>query len=439
APSPMTTRTARYWPAGSEPPRQDVSAKANVPTSTRTSCGSSRSAKALRAASSRRDSRSFTQRSIWTLSSGSCQEAISRSTASRTASLAAWSSGASEWAKTCRRSKLSGECAHWLLRKTPWLSASRSAADATSAATSNAPAASRIPVLCCIVISSLARAAPGLRLHRHVALQVLQSRLFKARDLRLGDADLLCYLHLSPPVEEPHGQDEFLPFTELGHALPDGDPVHPDALFTVLVADLVHDVNGVAAVVVDGLKKGDGVLDGVQGVDHFFPGQPQLFGDLPDGRLRGILVHQGVPHLKRLVSDVPQRPAHPDGVVVPEVAADLSDDHGHGVRREADVLAQVEVVDGLHQADATHLKEVVDVLAPVVEPLDDAEDEPQVPLHQLGTGLLVALPHLLEQLAHAFVGQHGELGRVDTADLDLVQLHATPSSSLCNDSMAAAN
>ena len=41
-----------------------------------------------------------------------------------------------------------------------------------------------------------------------------------------------------------------------------------------------------------------------------------------------------------------------------------ADDHGHAVGGEAHRLADVEVVDGLDEAHAAHLEQVVGVLAP---------------------------------------------------------------------------
>ncbi len=47
----------------------------------------------------------------------------------------------------------------------------------------------------------------GLLLHRHVALQIFEGRLFQPGDLCLGDPDLLCDLHLRPPIKKAHRQD----------------------------------------------------------------------------------------------------------------------------------------------------------------------------------------------------------------------------------------
>ena len=66
----------------------------------------------------------------------------------------------------------------------------------------------------------------------------------------------------------------------------------------------------------------------------------------------------------------------------------------------------VEVVDGLDEADAAHLEQVVDVLAPGGEALDHAEHQPQIPGDQLLPGGLVSLPDPEKQLTCALRGQH---------------------------------
>ena len=52
----------------------------------------------------------------------------------------------------------------------------------------------------------------------------------------------------------------------------------------------------------------------------------------------------------------------------------------------------VEVVDGLDEADAAHLEQVVDALTPGGEALDHAEHQPEVPGDELLPGGLVPLP-----------------------------------------------
>ena len=56
---------------------------------------------------------------------------------------------------------------------------------------------------------------------------------------------------------------------------------------------------------------------------------------------------QGFPGLHGLVGSVPQGAADTDGIVVPEIPADLPKDHGDRVGGETDVLGDVKIVDGL--------------------------------------------------------------------------------------------
>ena len=51
------------------------------------------------------------------------------------------------------------------------------------------------------------------------------------------------------------------------------------------------------------------------------------------------------------------------------------------------------MVDGLDEADAPHLKQVVQIFPAVYEPLHHAEHQPQIPVDELLPGFLVPLPH----------------------------------------------
>ena len=73
-----------------------------------------------------------------------------------------------------------------------------------------------------------------------------------------------------------------------------------------------------------------------------------------------------------MVGQVADGAADPHGVVVPQVALDLADDHRHAVGREPHVLRRVKVVDGLDEPDAPDLKQVVHVLAAARKPLYNA-------------------------------------------------------------------
>ena len=50
------------------------------------------------------------------------------------------------------------------------------------------------------------------------------------------------------------------------------------------------------------------------------------------------------------------------------------------------ILGYIKVVDGFHQPDTAHLKQVVQIFAPVCEPLDDAQNQPQVAVNELVAG-----------------------------------------------------
>ena len=90
--------------------------------------------------------------------------------------------------------------------------------------------------------------------------------------------------------------------------------------------------------------------------------------------------------------------------------------HGNAIGGEFDLLVRVEVGDGLHQADAAHLEQVVGTFSPFVEPLDDAQHQPQVALNQLFPGFFVAGFGEPEQCVHFCVGQGAQSGGVHAAD-----------------------
>ena len=54
---------------------------------------------------------------------------------------------------------------------------------------------------------------------------------------------------------------------------------HPVLFFILLVTDLIHDIERIAAVRVDGLVQAHGILYGVQGVGDILRGNADLCGD----------------------------------------------------------------------------------------------------------------------------------------------------------------
>ena len=61
----------------------------------------------------------------------------------------------------------------------------------------------------------------------------------------------------------------------------------------------------------------------------------------------GPAAFQCLPGLHGLVGGIAQAAADPQGVVVPQEAPDLPDDHGHAVGGKPHRLGRVKVVDGL--------------------------------------------------------------------------------------------
>ena len=99
--------------------------------------------------------------------------------------------------------------------------------------------------------------------------------------------------------------------------------------------------------------------------------------------------------------------------------------HGHAVGGKADLFIRVEVGDGLDQADAPHLEQVIGAFPPFVKTLDHAEYQPQIPLDELFPGLFIPSLGQTEQCVHFLVGQRLQPCGVDAADFYL-SLHGLP-------------
>ena len=130
-----------------------------------------------------------------------------------------------------------------------------------------------------------------------------------------------------------------------------------------------------------------------------------------------------VPGLEDPVGGVPHAAGDPDGAVVSEIPPDLSDDHGHAVGGKAHRLVDVKIIPPLDQAHASHLKEIVRVLAPAGKALNDREHQPQISFNEILPGLPVSRLGPAQELHGLLVFQNLELGCVDARDFDL-SLHA---------------
>ena len=230
---------------------------------------------------------------------------------------------------------------------------------------------------------------------RRYALQLLpdgaDGSLFQAAHLGLGYADLRRNLHLGLSLVEAHHQNAALPGRQAADGVLQGNALDPALVGAAAVADLVHDAYRVAALRVYGLVQGHRVHDGVHGQHHLLPGDGQLLGQLLHSRLPLTLAQQTLPGLEDLIRRVPQASGHPDGAVVPEIPPDLPHDHGNAVGRKAHRLVDIEVVNGLDEADTAHLEQVVHVLTPAGKSLEHRQHQPQVAPDELLPGGHVSL------------------------------------------------
>ena len=101
----------------------------------------------------------------------------------------------------------------------------------------------------------------------------------------------------------------------------------------------------------------------------------------------------------------------------------------NAVGGKLDILAQVEAVHGLDEADDPHLEQVVHALAAPGEALHNRQHQPEVPGDQLLPGPFLARPRLFQQRARLRRRQPRQLRRVYPADFDL-SLHRHPSVSV---------
>ena len=245
-------------------------------------------------------------------------------------------------------------------------------------------------------------------------MKLLQRAFFQPAYLRLTDADLLRHLHLGLTAQISQLHDALFPGRKSGYRIAELQPADP-ALLAVWVPHLVDHIHGIAAIGVHRLVKAERLHHRLQRGGHLAPGKPRCGGDLVHGWLAPQLLFQRFPRLHGAVGGVPQGAAYPQGVVVPQKPPDLPDDHRHAVGRKPHRLRGVKVVDGFDQPDAPHLKQIVQIFAPLGKPLHYAEHQPQVALHHPRPGSFVPSVGKGEQLPLFRLGQHRQLPCVHTA------------------------
>ena len=250
-------------------------------------------------------------------------------------------------------------------------------------------------------------------------MELRKCAFFQPGYLRLTDADLPGHLHLRFALQVAQLHDPLLPRGQLCHRLAELQPADP-AVLAVWVPHLIDDVHGIAAVAVDRLFQTDRLHHRLQRGGHFPAGQSGRSGDLVHGRLPAKLLFQCFAALHGAVCGVAQAAADPKGVVVPQKAPDLADDHRHAVGGKPHRLGGVKVVDGLDQPNAPYLKQVIQIFAPLGEPLHHTEDQPQVAFHHLLPGLPVAAAGLNKEPTLFVFGQDRQLRGVQPAEFDFV-------------------
>ena len=109
---------------------------------------------------------------------------------------------------------------------------------------------------------------------------------------------------------------------------------YPVFLFVLFIADLIHDIKGIAAIRENRLVKAHGALDGVKRINNIFFGNTDFSGNLMKGRLFHILADQIFLGINGLVGGVLQGTADADGIIVTEKPSDFANDHGHGISTE---------------------------------------------------------------------------------------------------------
>ena len=188
------------------------------------------------------------------------------------------------------------------------------------------------------------------------------------------------------------------PVVQAGEGLLQRQLLDPVFVGVVRVLDLIHHADGVAAVGIDRLVQRHGVHNGVHGKYHVLPGDLQILCDLLHGGLALAVLHQLFPCLEHFVCRVAHTAADTDGAVIAQIPADLPYNHGYAVGGKPDRLIDVKIIDGLHQTDTTHLKQVVYIFAAIQKLLHHGQNQTQIAVNQLFPRLCVTILGLTQEL-----------------------------------------
>ena len=106
-----------------------------------------------------------------------------------------------------------------------------------------------------------------------------------------------------------------------------------------------------------------------------------LFGDFRNGGLSSQGRGELFPRLHGFIGDIAQGATDADSVVVAQVPADFTDNHGYGIRTEFDADFRIKMINGFHQTDTAYLKQIIRVFPPFIEPLDHRKHQSEISLY----------------------------------------------------------
>ena len=143
--------------------------------------------------------------------------------------------------------------------------------------------------------------------------------------------DFLSNLGLGLSFKEAQVDDMAFPSGQPVHGLTKGDFFHPVFLGAFLIFDLVHHIEGITAVCVDWLIKTHRALDGIQRVGDIFLADANFLGNFHESWLSGIFPCQTFPCIDGFVGSITQGTADSDGIVIPQIPPDLTQNHGNRI------------------------------------------------------------------------------------------------------------
>ena len=90
------------------------------------------------------------------------------------------------------------------------------------------------------------------------------------------------------------------------------------------------------------------------------------------------------------------------------------------------------MIDGFDEPNTSHLKQVVQIFSAIGEFLYHAQNQTQIPIDHLLSGLLIPLTNSYQQFFLFLIPQHWQFCGIHPTDLYFIQIHLGTTSLLCN-------